>query len=70
MHCIWPALTNVSLQESRFIEKLVKHERQIEGLPEDCNRVMVWNFNLEPPLLNVPPGWSLHKNLDAVIPVT
>ncbi|BAF18215.1 probable beta-1,4-xylosyltransferase GT43E isoform X1 [Oryza sativa Japonica Group] len=58
------------LQESRFIEKLVKHERQIEGLPEDCNRVMVWNFNLEPPLLNVPPGWSLHKNLDAVIPVT
>ncbi|KAL5232228.1 hypothetical protein ABZP36_031004 [Zizania latifolia] len=57
------------LQESRFIEKLVKNERQIEGLPEDCNRVMVWNFNLEPPQLNYPSGWSLHKNLDGVIPV-
>ncbi|KAG8069342.1 hypothetical protein GUJ93_ZPchr0005g15018 [Zizania palustris] len=58
------------LQESRFIEKLVKNEHQIEGLPEDCNRVMVWNLNFEPPQFNYPPGWSLNKNLDGVIPVT
>uniref|UniRef100_A0A0A9F836 Glycosyltransferases n=1 Tax=Arundo donax TaxID=35708 RepID=A0A0A9F836_ARUDO len=58
------------LQESRFIEKLVKNERQIEGLPDNCNRVMVWNFNLEPPVLNYPTGWALYKNLEADIPVT
>ncbi|GJM89721.1 hypothetical protein PR202_ga05935 [Eleusine coracana subsp. coracana] len=58
------------LQESRFIEKLVKSDRQVEGLPDDCNRVMVWNFNLEPPLLNYPTGWSLYKNLEANMPVT
>ena len=57
-------------QESRFIEKLVKHARQIEGLPDNCNRVMVWNFNLEPPQLNYPAGWSLWNNLEAVVPVT
>jgi hypothetical protein len=58
-----------SLQESRFIEKLVKSERQIEGLPENCNRVMVWNFNLEPPQLNYPTGWALYNNLEANMPV-
>ncbi|KQK04923.1 probable glucuronosyltransferase Os05g0559600 [Brachypodium distachyon] len=58
------------LQESRFIEKLVKSERQIEGLPDNCNRVMVWNFNLEPPRLNYPAGWSLWNNLEVDIPVT
>jgi putative beta-1,4-xylosyltransferase IRX9 len=58
------------LQESRFIEKLVKNDRQVEGLPDNCNRVMVWNFNLEPPLLNYPAGWSLYKNLKVNMPVT
>lgn len=57
------------LQESRFIEKLVKNERQIEGLPDNCNRVMVWNFNLEPPQLNYPTGWAIYKNLEADMPV-
>ncbi|PUZ64821.1 hypothetical protein GQ55_3G173700 [Panicum hallii var. hallii] len=57
------------LQESRFIEKLVKNERQVEGLPDNCNRVMVWNFNLEPPQLNYPTGWALYKNLEADMPV-
>ncbi|XP_062180386.1 probable beta-1,4-xylosyltransferase GT43E [Phragmites australis] len=58
------------LQESRFIEKLVKNDRQVEGFPDNCNRVMVWNFNLEPPQLNYPTGWSLYKNLEPNIPVT
>ncbi|CAN6359188.1 unnamed protein product [Urochloa humidicola] len=57
------------LQESRFIEKLVKNERQIEGLPDNCNRVMVWNFNLEPPQFNYPTGWAIYKNLEASMPV-
>lgn len=60
---------HVFLQESRFIEKLVKNERQIEGLPDNCNRVMVWNFNLEPPQFNYPTGWAIYKNLEADMPV-
>ncbi|VAH10669.1 unnamed protein product [Triticum turgidum subsp. durum] len=54
------------LQESRFVEKLVKNDRQIEGLPDNCNRVMVWNFALEPPQLNYPAGWSLWNHLEVV----
>ncbi|KAL5221128.1 hypothetical protein ABZP36_025841 [Zizania latifolia] len=58
------------LQESRFIEKLVEEESQMEGLGDNCTRVMVWNFELEPPQVNYPTGWLLQKNLDAVVPIT
>ncbi|XP_062206491.1 probable beta-1,4-xylosyltransferase IRX9L [Phragmites australis] len=58
------------LQESRFIEKLVEDESQMEGLADNCTRIMVWNFDLEPPQLNYPTGWLLQKNLDAVVPIT
>uniref|UniRef100_N1QQK4 Glycosyltransferases n=1 Tax=Aegilops tauschii TaxID=37682 RepID=N1QQK4_AEGTA len=53
------------LQESRFIERLVEDESQMEGLADNCTRIMVWNFDLEPPQLNYPTGWLLKKNLDA-----
>ncbi|BAD73380.1 3-beta-glucuronosyltransferase-like [Oryza sativa Japonica Group] len=58
------------LQESRFIEKLVEDESQMEGLGDNCTRVMVWNFELEPPQVNYPIGWLLQRNLDAVVPIT
>ncbi|KAF8695998.1 hypothetical protein HU200_036879 [Digitaria exilis] len=58
------------LQESRFIEKLVEDETQMEGLADNCSRVLVWNFDLEPPQLNYPTGWLLQKNLDVVVPIT
>ncbi|KQK09166.1 probable glucuronosyltransferase Os01g0675500 [Brachypodium distachyon] len=58
------------LQESRFIERLVEDESQMEGLADNCTRIMVWNFDLEPPQLNYPTGWLLQKNLDAVVPIT
>lgn len=58
------------LQESRFIEKLVEDEAQMEGLADNCTRVMVWNFDLEPPQLNYPIGWLMQKNLDVVVPIT
>ncbi|XP_066309393.1 probable beta-1,4-xylosyltransferase IRX9L [Miscanthus floridulus] len=58
------------LQESRFIEKLVEDETQMEGLADNCTRVMVWNFDLEPPQLNYPTGWLLQKNLDIIVPIT
>ncbi|KAK1601393.1 hypothetical protein QYE76_017775 [Lolium multiflorum] len=58
------------LQESRFIERLVEDESQMEGLADNCTRIMAWNFDLEPPQLNYPTGWLLQKNLDAVVPIT
>lgn len=58
------------LQESRFIEKLVEDETQMEGLADNCTRVMVWNLDLEPPQLNYPTSWQLQKNLDIVVPIT
>ncbi|KAL6614746.1 hypothetical protein ACP70R_037016 [Stipagrostis hirtigluma subsp. patula] len=58
------------LQESRFIEKLVEDESQMEGLADNCTRILVWNFDLEPPQLHYPTGWLLQKNLDAVVPIT
>nr|CAB3464474.1 unnamed protein product [Digitaria exilis] len=64
-----PAIKESDVPESRFIEKLVKNERQVEGLPDNCNRVMVWNFNLEPPELRYPTGWAIYKNLEANMPV-
>jgi putative beta-1,4-xylosyltransferase IRX9 len=60
----------VALQESRFIEKLVEDETQMEGLADNCTRVMVWNLDLEPPQLNYPTSWQLQKNLDIVVPIT
>ena len=62
--------TSLALQESRFIERLVEDESQMEGLADNCTRIMVWNFDLEPPQLSYPTGWLLQKNLDAVMPVT
>jgi putative beta-1,4-xylosyltransferase IRX9 len=57
------------LQESRFIEKLVEDESQMEGLADNCTRILVWNFDLEPPQLNYPSGWLLQRNLGAVEPI-
>jgi putative beta-1,4-xylosyltransferase IRX9 len=60
----------VALQESRFIEKLVEDDTQMEGPADNCTRVMVWNFDLEPPQLNYPTGLLLEKNLDIIVPIT
>jgi hypothetical protein len=63
-------LKQCALQESRFIERLVEDESQMEGLADNCTRIMAWNFDLEPPQLKYPTGWLLQKNLDAVVPIT
>ncbi|KAK8591148.1 hypothetical protein V6N13_031213 [Hibiscus sabdariffa] len=34
-------------QASSFIEQLVDDESQMEGLPPDCSRIMVWMLNVE-----------------------
>ncbi|XP_077210896.1 putative beta-1,4-xylosyltransferase IRX9H isoform X2 [Tasmannia lanceolata] len=60
---------NEGLQASTFIEQVVEDESQMEGLPMDCSRIMVWHLHLEAPQLSYPQGWSMQKNLDIVAPL-
>lgn len=42
----------------------------MEGLGgPNCTKIMVWRNGLEAPQLNYPSGWSLERNLDAVVPL-
>ncbi|KAG9456107.1 hypothetical protein H6P81_000615 [Aristolochia fimbriata] len=59
-----------SLQGSSFIEQIVEDESQMEGLPENCSRVMVWHFQMETSPLLYPRGWWTQKNLEVVVPLS
>ncbi|URE04091.1 PGAM [Musa troglodytarum] len=54
-------------QETTFIEQIVEDESQMEGLPNDCSRIMNWHLHLEGGDLVYPEGWQLSGNLDAII---
>lgn len=56
-------------QETTFIEQLVEDERQMEGLPPGCSKILNWHLHLDADNIVYPKGWVLQKNLDAVIPV-
>ncbi|XP_068652257.1 probable beta-1,4-xylosyltransferase IRX9H [Aristolochia californica] len=58
------------LQGSSFIEQIVEDESQMEGLPHNCSRVMVWHFQMEASQPLHPRGWLMQKNLEVVIPLT
>lgn len=58
------------MQEATFIEQLIEDETQMEGFPSDCSKVMVLHLHLEAPELLYPSGWSIHKNLEVVAPLT
>ncbi|CAI9771335.1 unnamed protein product [Fraxinus pennsylvanica] len=55
-------------QETTFIEQVVEDESQMEGVPPGCHRIMNWHLHLEARELVYPIGWTLQKNLDAVLP--
>ncbi|XP_058114299.1 probable beta-1,4-xylosyltransferase IRX9H [Magnolia sinica] len=57
------------VQETMFIEQIVEDESQMEGLPNDCSRIMVWHLHIEAPELSYPRGWLVHKNLEVVAPL-
>ncbi|CAD5170862.1 unnamed protein product [Musa acuminata subsp. malaccensis] len=57
-------------QETTFIEQIVEDESQMEGLPNDCSRIMNWHLHLEGGDLVYPEGWQLSGNLDAIIRLT
>ncbi|KAK8679515.1 hypothetical protein V6N13_144964 [Hibiscus sabdariffa] len=54
---------------SSFIEQVVEDESQMEGLPQDCSRIMVWELNVEPSYSFYPTKWSMKNNLDIIAPL-
>ncbi|XP_009398588.2 probable beta-1,4-xylosyltransferase IRX9H [Musa acuminata AAA Group] len=57
-------------QETTFIEQIVEDESQMEGLPNDCPRIMNWHLHLEAKDLVYPKGWQVSRNLDSIIRLT
>ncbi|CAL9780596.1 unnamed protein product [Musa acuminata subsp. burmannicoides] len=56
-------------EDTRFIEQIVEDEGQLEGLPNDCSRIMNWRLQLESRSLVYPRGWQISKNLNTVVPL-
>ncbi|KAL6180208.1 hypothetical protein ACLB2K_046875 [Fragaria x ananassa] len=56
-------------QETTFIEQVVEDERQMEGTPAGCSKVMNWHLHLQALNHVYPKGWQLQKNLDVVLPI-
>ncbi|XP_020594891.1 probable beta-1,4-xylosyltransferase IRX9H, partial [Phalaenopsis equestris] len=56
-------------KESKFVEQLVEDESQMEGLAENCSKVLVWNVHFEANELLYPNGWLVPRNLEALIPL-
>ncbi|QCE16083.1 galactosylgalactosylxylosylprotein 3-beta-glucuronosyltransferase 2 [Vigna unguiculata] len=55
-----------SLRVSTLIEQVVEDESQMEGLMDNCSRVMVWHIDLESSYSSYPQKWIVKNNLDAI----
>ncbi|KAK1387339.1 hypothetical protein POM88_015517 [Heracleum sosnowskyi] len=55
--------------QASFIEQVVEDDSQMEGIPEDCSRIMNWHLHFEARDLVYPDGWLLQKNLEVVLPI-
>ncbi|KAK1266060.1 putative beta-1,4-xylosyltransferase IRX9H [Acorus gramineus] len=62
--------TKVGIQGTTFVEQIVEDESQMEGLANNCSKIMVWHLHLEAPGLSYPLGWSMQKNLEVVAPLS
>ncbi|KAJ0086331.1 hypothetical protein Patl1_08734 [Pistacia atlantica] len=56
-------------QETTFIEQVVEDERQMEGTPPSCSKILNWHLHLDTHNLAYPRGWLLQKNLDIILPI-
>ncbi|XWS72550.1 hypothetical protein CRYUN_Cryun02cG0049500 [Craigia yunnanensis] len=56
-------------QASSFIEQVVEDESQMEGLLQDCSRIMVWELNVESSNSFYPQKRSVMNNLDVIAPL-
>ena len=59
----------VSKQETTFIEQVVADERDMEGVPPACSRILNWHLHLDALDVPYPQGWVVQKNLEALITV-
>ncbi|KAK2392348.1 hypothetical protein P8452_29269 [Trifolium repens] len=55
-----------NLWVSTLIEQIVEDEGEMEGLMNDCSRVMVWHIDLEFSYSFYPQKWITENNLDAI----
>ncbi|KAK8669014.1 hypothetical protein V6N13_106455 [Hibiscus sabdariffa] len=56
-------------QSSSIIERVVEDESQMEGLPLECSRIMVWELDIEESNSFHPPKWLMKNNLDVIAPL-
>ncbi|XP_022732402.1 probable beta-1,4-xylosyltransferase IRX9H [Durio zibethinus] len=56
-------------QASSFIEQVVEDESQMEGLLQDCSRILVWELNVESCSSFYPQKWLMKNNLDVIAPL-
>ncbi|GMI88501.1 IRREGULAR XYLEM 9-LIKE, IRREGULAR XYLEM 9 Homolog [Hibiscus trionum] len=56
-------------QSSSIIDRVVEDESQMEGLPLDCSRIMVWELNIETSNSFHPQRWLMKNNLDIIAPL-
>lgn len=57
-------------QETTFIEQLVPDESAMEGLADNCSKILVWHLHLEAPR-NIPfPHWSTKTKLRVTVPLS
>ncbi|XP_044464355.1 probable beta-1,4-xylosyltransferase IRX9H [Mangifera indica] len=61
--------TKDGFQASTFIEQIVEDESQMEGLLENCSRIMVWLLPSESSNSFYPQKWFLKNNLDVISPL-
>ncbi|KAL5850454.1 hypothetical protein ACOSQ4_008467 [Xanthoceras sorbifolium] len=56
-------------QASAFIEQIVEDESQMEGLLDNCSKIMVWILPLGSSNPFYPQKWFLKNNLDIIAPL-
>ncbi|GKV03415.1 hypothetical protein SLEP1_g15720 [Rubroshorea leprosula] len=58
-----------SFQASTFVEQVVEDENQMEGLLQDCSRIMVWHLAVASSNSFYPEKWFMKNNLDIMAPL-
>lgn len=63
-------LVDFYFQVSTFIQQIVEDESQMEGLEQDCSRIMVWHLQLKSAYSVYPREWFMKENLDVIASLT
>ncbi|CAL0327298.1 unnamed protein product [Lupinus luteus] len=52
---------------STLIQQVVEDESQMEGLMNNCTKIMVWHIDLESSYSFYPQNWIIKNNLDVIL---